>query len=196
MALTLPTTPAPRMLGARLVPPPRELRPETGEGTIQRITGFQRWVVDFELPPMTYVQAMAWEPLFASNETVLMPIYQPGLDVGEPGTDARVDGADQSGSTLNVRLLPNDYPAVTGQRFSIQTGGRYYLHQLTADVTADGTGDAAWAIRPMLRVSPSGSGVIHLDPPYVEGFVTLEGGVTISVDRLVHGIRFSIEEVR
>lgn len=191
-AISLPLTPAPRMLGARLFPPPRELSSETGEGTDQRIAGFQRWIFDFELPPMTYEQALDWEALFSSTDTLIMPIHEPGLTLPSYGTPL-VAGAAQSGSTLNVDGL-GTAEIIKGKWLSVVTSVRRYVYRTTAAVTPT-AGAAALSIRPMIRAAPADNDVIELAAPKVEGFVSFEG-MTVSVDKLVHGVRFSIREVR
>ena len=191
-ALTLPSTPAPRMLMARLVPPPRELRSPTGEGPLQRIAGFQRWIVDFELPPMTYVEAMAWVDLFDATNTVVLPIHEPGLVKPNYGTPM-VKGAGQSGSALDADGVQNNQ-IIKGKWLSIITAGRRYLYHVRSSVTPVG-GEVELPLRPLLRASPADNDVIELATPKIEGFPAFEGG-PVTADRLVHGLKFSIEEVR
>lgn len=193
-AITLPTSPAPRVLDFRLVPPARELRPAMGAGAIQRLISFQRWVFDFQLPPMTYVEALAWEAVFSDGDTVIMPILEPGLTLPSYGTPL-VNGADQSGSSLDIDGL-GTAEIVKGKWLSIVTTARRYVYRTTAAVTP-ASGAAELSLRPLLRASPANNAVVELAAPKVEGFVTLaSGAAAVTADRLVRGLRFSIEEAR
>jgi hypothetical protein len=70
-----------------------------------------------------------------------------------------------------------------------------YLYQTTTAVTASGAGAATLVLRPMLRASPADNAALIVNPATVEGFVTVaDGALGISVNRLVEGFSFTIEE--
>jgi hypothetical protein len=65
---------------------------------------------------------------------------------------------------------------------------------ISANVTANGSGQATLAIEPMLRRSPSDNDALNLAPPYIEGL--LDGdqrGWTVSNAKNV-GLQFRITE--
>ena len=79
----------------------------------------------------------------------------------------------------------------------VSVSGLQYLYQTTTAVTANGSGQATLVLRPMLRASPADNAALIYNPATVEGFVTLsDGAMNISVNRLVEGFTFTIEERR
>lgn len=196
MTISLPTLPRQTQYNMRLVSTAADLSPAFG-GPTQRISRMgSRWALDVVVPSLRWDSCgmgLVADLARGEVEPVGLALPQPGFAIGVPG-DARVDGADQSGTTLNVRLLTAGYVVRKGQFFSIQTGGVRYVHVVTAEATADGTGDAALSIWPMLRVSPSGSGVVELDAPIIEGFIQ-QPGQEFSLRRIGStGVAFTIVE--
>ena len=149
MTIALPTSSDIRMAGHRLISSAVDLRPAFGGG-VQRLTRLgSRWAMTFQLTLMTYEDSLNWSDLEVEGDTVSLRIPQPGVDTGSPGTPV-VDGAGQSGSTLNLRGLTPGY--VMGKRWlSVSTGGLLYAYRATASATADGSGDIAIPVRPMIR---------------------------------------------
>lgn len=170
MPLTLPTTPAPAQFALELVTARNEATPAFG-GPVQRLNRKgSRWRATVSLPAMTYAEALAWTDLRVEDDTVVLNVPQPGLDVGSPGTPL-VKGAGQLGSSLLIDGLTAGYGIRKGQFLTVVTGSQRYLHQATAAVTASGAGEATVAIRPMLRVSPADNAVVEIAAPKIEGFV-------------------------
>lgn len=197
MAVTLPTTPAPRSMTPRLISRRRDLEPTTSGPTTRVRRLGSRWAIDFELPPMTYADAMAWTAALASAEadTVLMRVSQPGFSPGSPGTPL-VNGASQLGATLNLDGFATTYPAKAGQWFSLIIASRRYLYQVATDKTAAAGVMAALAINPMIRKSPTDNAVAEFATPIIEGFLTgRETSWTVDVARTV-GLSFTITEAQ
>lgn len=194
MSVTLPTSPAPRSITPRLITARAELRSAFG-GSVQRINRLgSRWAFDVELPPMTHAAALDWVDLLTEADTAILNLPEPGITIGSPGTPL-VNGASQTGSSLVTDGWTNGYVIPKGKWFSVSVSSLLYLYQTTAAVTANGSGQATLTVRPMLRASPADNAALNVNPAKVEGFVSVpDGAFGISVNRLVEGLTFSIEE--
>lgn len=194
MTIALPTSSDIRMAGHRLISSAVDLRPAFGGG-VQRLTRLgSRWAMTFQLTLMTYEDSLNWSDLEVEGDTVSLRIPQPGVDTGSPGTPV-VDGAGQSGSTLNLRGLTPGY--VMGKRWlSVSTGGLLYAYRATASATADGSGDIAIPVRPMIRAAHADGDAVEIANPLIEGFVRdlPANAFDINVAGHVAGLRFTIEE--
>lgn len=194
MSVTLPTTPAPRSVTPRLVTARAELRSAFG-GSTQRIsrTG-SRWAYDVELPPMTAASALAWITAFSETDTCILNIPEPGITIGSPGTPL-VNGGSQTGSSLITDGWSADYVIPQGKWLSVSVSSLLYLHVTTASTTASGGGAATLPIFPPLRASPDDNAALNVNPAKIEGFLTMgDAAFGISINRLVEGFAFSIEE--
>lgn len=109
--------------------------------------------------------------IMAKTQGAIALFPQDGRDTGAPGSPV-VNGAGQTGSTINLRGFAASYPVLTSQPFSIISGGRRYLHTANADTAANGSGGMALAITPMLRISPGDGAICEFATPYIEGFIT------------------------
>jgi hypothetical protein len=193
MSITLPASPAPRSVTLRLNSRRADMEPLLGGPTtrIQRLGS--RWSMDVELPPMSYLDAMAWVAALtkAEADTVVMAIPQPGFDTGAPGTPL-VNGSSQLGKTLVIDGL-GAYTFKAGQMISLITSSRRYVHQVSAD-TAAVSGGASLPIEPMIRKAPSNNAVVEVAAPKIEGYLAgRDQGWTVDVARLV-GLAFTITE--
>ena len=194
MSVTLPTSPAPRSITPRLITARAELRSAFG-GSVQRINRLgSRWAFDVDLPPMTHAAALDWVDLLTEADTAILNLPEPGITIGSPGTPL-VNGASQTGSSLVTDGWTNGYVIPKGKWFSVSVSSLLYLYQTTAAVTASGAGAATLTVRPMLRASPADNAALNVNPATVEGFVSVpDGAFGISVNRLVEGLTFTLEE--
>ena len=79
-----------------------------------------------------------------------------------------VAGGFQTGSTLvTAGWPPFATPLFAGDFFSLGTGAQTRLHQLTADVATDETGQATLAFVPRLRTSPVDGAPLEIAAPAV-----------------------------
>src|SRR5690606_36643577 len=106
----------------------------------------------------------------AEGEPLILPVPQPGLEVGPAGSP-RVNGAGQLGTTLLVDGLTPAYVVRAGQFLSVIVDGRRFVYVATEDVVADGSGAAALKVGPMIRRSPADNAVVEIAQPMIEGFV-------------------------
>jgi hypothetical protein len=194
MSVTLPTSPAPSSITPRLITTRGELRSAFG-GSMQRIsrTG-SRWAFDVVMPPMTHAQALEWVNILDETDTCILQLPEPGITIGSPGTPL-VNGATQTGTSLITDAWTASYAIPKGKFVGVSVSGLQYLYQTTTAVTASGGGAATLVLRPMLRASPADNAALIVNPATVEGFVTVaDGALGISVNRLVEGFSFTIEE--
>ena len=195
MALSLPSTPKPRNMAPYLVSRRDEQSPPQGgsEGRTTRLGS--KWAIRFTMPLMTYAEAMAWTDLETEADTVLMSIPQLGLTIGTPGAPV-VDQAGQLGNTLNVRGCTAGFQVVKGQWVSVVTGGRRYLYRMREDAQADGSGDIALPLRPLLRVAPADGDTVEIAAPKIEGFVRDLPANAFDTNSAGHvpGLQFTIRE--
>lgn len=196
MPLILPTSPRPSRMTPRPIYTRNETRPATGAGPIGRnLRPGTRWAWDFEYPPMTYVQSLAFDDLLSEDETVVVDILQPGLEIGAPGAPL-VNGAGQSGRTLNVKGVTPGYVFRKGQWLSVVgTGGQRFAYKSSAAATANGSGNIAIPLRTMIRVALPNNAVVEIANPKAEGWVTLadDAHAIDAGDRLIY-LSFTLEE--
>lgn len=126
----------------------------------------QYWSVEISLPPLAREDAEVWIAFLYSlngrEGTWLMgdpaAATPRGAAATVPGTPI-VDGANQTGQTLNI----TDGPASTtgyllaGDYIQLGTGSGSRLHKVLDDADTNGDGDASLTIWPALRLSPSDS---------------------------------------
>lgn len=108
----------------------------------------------------------------AKFEAVRLKLPVPS-DIGNPGTPL-VNGAGQTGTSLVLDGLTVAYAIKAGMKFSVIVSSRRYLHVVTDDVTANGSGQATVTFAPMLRVSPADNATVEFAQPYIEGYVKQE----------------------
>ncbi|QTC88192.1 hypothetical protein [Brevundimonas pondensis] len=142
---------------------------------------------------MSYVESLAWDDLLSEDDTVVMEILQPGLVIGAPGAPL-INGANQSGRTLNLKGLTPGYVFRKGQWLSLIQNGQRFAYKSSAAATADGSGNMALPLRTMLRVPTLNNAVVEIAQPMVEGWPTIDtDSLTVGVDGLVTP-RFTVEE--
>ena len=168
-------------------------RPYTGAEVTRIDRPGGKFKMGVMLPPLDDGRAMVTRLIRAKQEGARISIPLLGKSQGIPGTPL-VDGAGQSGTTLNIKGLTAGYTAKEGYWFNVIQAGRYYLHKITATASADATGDLAASIFPALRVALSDSATVVLDDPKIEGLIDgNEQAWDISSD-LHTSIEFTIEE--
>ncbi len=198
MSVALPSHPAPVAAEPSYIDWGGVLRPVFG-GALQKLRRLgDRFALAVELPPLDNVElGMAWISalIAARREGAIMNWPLAGFRPGVTGFPV-VFGAGNAGSQLPITGLAPGYPVRPGQFFSIIHGGRRYLHEAEAAVTANGNGSVILPIAPMLRISPSDGAVCEFAMPKIEGL--LDGdrqSWTLDVALNV-GLSFTIMEAR
>lgn len=156
-----------------------------------------RFRVELSYPPMEDDDGRVFVSrlIRAKREGLRVEYPLLSVDQGLPGSPV-VDGAGQTGFNIAVRNLTANYSGYEGFWLSIERAGQHYLHNATANFTADALGDAVIPISPALRVPFLDGDIVNLAVPKVEGFIAGdEIGWQMS---LAHHISFGvvIEEAR
>lgn len=159
---------------ASLYPAPNRNASAFGTNEQSFVRPGRRWQFDVDLDRMSAEQVAAYLALEDETGVMALPLIQPGITVGSPGTPL-VNGAGQTGMTLNVDGLTPGHAFAARQWISVITSGSRYAYRLRAAVTASGLGVAALPISPMLRVSPANNDVVEIAAPYAEGLASFDG---------------------
>lgn len=107
----------------------------------------------------------------ALREGAIFAFPQDQLTIGTPGSPL-VNGAGQTGMTLNIDGFTAGYIVREGQFFSIIIGGRRYLYAAAAQTAANGSGQIALPIEVPIRLSPTDNAVCEFATPMIEGFLS------------------------
>jgi hypothetical protein len=192
MTVALPTSPGPVASDIEFMDFGGPLESMMGGVTQQVIRLGSRFRLKFPLPPMTPQQGREWFAKLGQarlDGTARIAIRQPGLMIGVPGGFV-VNGAGQTGMTLNVRGGAAGYAFQTAQLLSITVGTRSYLYPLASAVAANGSGGAALPLLVPLRASPADGAVIELLNPVIEG--ALENVANLPIDAARLSGRFEV----
>jgi hypothetical protein len=161
-------------------PVPNGMEPQLlGQGFIQRGAASlhvdrpgSRYAVTFGYPPMEpdIARRFIARLLRAKRQglRVKLPLLVPQPVSGTP----IVDGVGQAGSRLRIRGLSGGFVIREGTWFSVRdAAGNSYLHNVTADVSANGSGVANVEIEPPLRAPLANSAPVEMRAPVIEGFI-------------------------
>lgn len=196
MSVTLPTTVRPSHAKLYLRRAGRDLTP-ANLGPVQRLARLgTRFAADLVYPPMTKVQAEALIGALVDVDTqgttlvVELPMGPLAASLGTP----LVNGASQSGSTLNADGFTASVAIPVGTPFSVVASSRNWLHMTRQAISANGSGVAALPIGPMLRASPADNAALTFAAPKLEGFI--DGNeLPWDVDTaMLYGLAFTVFE--
>jgi hypothetical protein len=155
------------------------------------------WAVEVMFPPMKLdvARKLNTDLIWAREEGARIEVPLLDVDQGTPGS-AVVDGAGQTGTTLNIRGLTPYYAVKKGFWLHIEDGdGNRCLHQIKTPAIADLAGDLAVTIWPGLWRPFDDGDAIDLAGPTIEGALAGFDGWELSPDRLNrYGGRIVIEE--
>ena len=134
--------------------------PFTFVGQAQASAG-QMWEADVSLPPMKRADAEVWIAWLTSLRgqygTFLMGDPSAATARGALGGTPLVNGADQTGATLNIdgatASVTNWLRA--GDYIQLGAAGSATLHKVLEDVSTDGSGQAALTLWPHIRTAPA-----------------------------------------
>ena len=197
--IDLPTDVGPNSATPRLLDFGGFLQPGLG-GEVQRLNRMgSRFAVAFTLPPLTnQKQGRIWVSRLIRGMTEGVRWTYPLLDFypGAPGNFV-VDGADQSGRTLQLRGGTPQYAFREGQPFNVvDANGQSYLHFIDELSAADATGAAEIAFSPMLRAPIPDGAALKISKPMIEGYVMGDQlSWQMAIDRTI-GLSFEIQERR
>lgn len=162
----------------------------------------EQWQGEVVLPPLSradagLVQAFLAE-LRGSYGTFLYgdPMALAFGKMGAGGGTPLVDGAAQTGNTLNIKGCSNDIAnwLKAGDYFQLGTTSTSRLYQMAAAVNTSGTGTATLTFNPVLRSSPADGATVTITSPM--GVMRLDSNVASwSADRSsLHNFSFAFRE--
>lgn len=193
MSITLQTLPRATIYSMRAISAANTLSPAFG-GAVQRLARKgARFALDVSVPAISAGacgMGLVTDLLRGETETLVAAIPEalPVVAYGAPLVNGVV-----AGSVLPVDGLPVGALVRKGKFLSIILSGQRFVHIVTADTTAGGTGAASLPIWPMLRRPTIDNAVVELATPMIEGFVA--AGQDWSRSRLAAiGLSFTIEE--
>jgi hypothetical protein len=170
----MPSTPYARSIDWSLVRPV-QVNVSEWTGARQALDlGRGWWECDYTLPPIVGNDARAWQVFVAlargganTFEVLVTPSKQSPFVSAVP----LVNGGSQTGRSLVTDGWPvSATPLYAGQYVTVND----QLLQLTADVTANGSGQATISFEPPLRASPADNAAIEYLRPYCLMYVTQE----------------------
>lgn len=192
-ALVLPTNPAPAKMTPRPISSRNEQRPSSSGPVNRYMQPGTRWAWDCMMPPMPYVDSLAFDDLLSEADTIVMDIVQPGLDTGSPGAPL-IDGAGQLGRTLNLKGLTGGYAFRKGQWISFPVNGQLFAYKVRSAIVVDGAGKVALPLLTMIRLPPASGAVVDVAQPRAEGFPSVDpSSLEIGTDGMVQ-LKFTLEE--
>ncbi len=161
-----------------------------------------QWLGTYRYPPMKRSDAAQVIAFLRNLEGRVGRFYAGDISAIAPlgaGGNPWVDGAGQTGKELNTR---NWTPSITnilkaGDYFAFDTPTKWReLHQVTEDVSSDGSGNATLKITPALRESPADGAIVILSSPTCVMMLADDGQGGWDVDDAsIYGIVFSAMEV-
>lgn len=172
------------------------LRPATGAKILRLDRLGNRYKIAVTVPIGTGTDRKSLIAKLTSGKRQGIRINYPlqGVNQGSPG-NPQVNGAGQSGTTLNIKLLTPGYVIQDGYWLSIvNAAGQHYLHNVLTGATASGGGTASVVLAEMLRHPFADSATVHLAAPKIEGLVEDDISWSLPVGRMIDGLGFTIEE--
>lgn len=195
MAILLPAD-SPATMDFRKVGGVMASEPEFG-GVATRTQRLPKWAVDVDMPPLSYPEAMKWLPALTKGDVtpLRLPLVQPELEARGRSGALVVDGANQSGMTLNIRGGNQNYLIRGGQWLSLAVAakGRSYLYMVDEDVRINALGKAAVKLSTPIRRRPADGDALTVEKPVIEGFIDVNPGWSMR-SFFETGIRFTLTE--
>lgn len=154
------------------------------------------WSLDIEFPSISdlaKVRAIRNILAKAKQDTVVVPVRQPGLVVGTPGTILVGSGHVAGTKALPLTGIAGGFGILAGQFLSISTGGRWYLYTPDADSPA-GAASRSINLTSTTRAAHAASDPVEFANPWIEGWIEQS---SMTVNAAGHYIfKLSIKEAR
>lgn len=193
--IELPRSPAPADFEHQMLDFGSTNRPSGGGAVTRYDRKGSRFALQINYPPMEPALSRIFVSRLLEAKSAGVRIPLPLIDgpQGAPGSPV-VDGAGQSGVTLNLRGLTEGYAAKEGYWLSIEDAdGQHYLHNCRSNMRSVG-GDGTMRIWPELRVPFADGAKVHLAKPMVEGLPQGDSvSWTFPVNKLI-ALSFNLEE--
>lgn len=191
--ITIPSTPKPQTMNWKLVMPAQNnISQWTGARQVL-VSGRGWWECQITYPPIVgSANFRAWASFIAKMQG---PVNDVQIAVDPTAQSALpnamlVNGASQTGRTLNVDGMPYSSTILYAGQY-VTVGNQ--LLQLTADVTTNGTGQAALSFEPPLRASPADNATVEYKNPYCLMYLVDDPSRSIEPG-YVYAISFNLRE--
>jgi hypothetical protein len=158
------------------------------------------WAADIELIPMPRESAEEWTALLMAlngpEGTVLISDPMGATPRGSwAGASPLVKGTGQSGKSLIIDGLGSGATIKKGDWFQLGTGSNAYLHKVSQDAVANGSGEATLDFWPRLRVSPGDNDPLTIDVASGR-FRLVSNENAWSIEDVRYGMSFSFVEAQ
>jgi hypothetical protein len=126
----------------------------------------QMWQAEVTLPPMKRADAEQWVAWLVSLRgqfgTFLLGDPIGGTARGTPTGTPLVNGADQTGGTLNIDGASNSVTGwlKAGDYIQLGTGSSARLHKVLQDANSNGSGQVSLDLWPHIRVAPADNAAV------------------------------------
>lgn len=193
--IALPSSPSPNSVAPTMLDYGMVLRPSTGAAPTRINRTGSRYQIHVGYPPMKADIARAFVSRLQQAKVNGLRITYPllGVSQGIPGTPL-VNGSGAAGTSLPIKGLTVGYVLKEGYWLTVvDSAGVHYLHNVTADVTADGSGLATAVVVPALRAVLVDGNTIIIAAPDVEGIVTSDAAWGLNTDKMI-SVSFTLEE--
>lgn len=164
--ISFPSTPKPQTMNWRLVQPAQN-NVSTWTGSRQVLASNRGWwECQITFPPIVGTTNFnPWRAFTALMRGMANDVQIPVDPTAQSAiaNTMRVNGANQTGRSVNVDGLPLSTTVLTAGQF-VTIGNQ--LLQLTANVTTNASGQATLTFEPALRASPADNAVVEFKNPY------------------------------
>lgn len=191
--ITIPSTPKPSSMSWKLIQP--------GQTNVSIFTGARQvmasgrgwWECEIAYPPIVGTNSFnAWRSFMAKMRGAVNDV-QIAVDPTAQSSISNtmlVNGAGQTGRSINVDGLPNSTTVLVAGQF-VTIGNQ--LLQLTADVTSNGSGQATLTFEPSIRAAPADNAVVEFKNPYALMYIKDDVSYSVEAGYIYH-IAFNLRE--
>ena len=191
--ITFPSSPKPSTMSWRLVQPAQQnISQWTGARQVLA-SGRGWWECTLTLPPIVGESAVnSWRAFIGLARGVTNDFQVPVNEIDQSGltVTARINGANQTGRSLNTDGWPNSTAILSAGQF-VTIGNQ--LLQLTSNVTSNASGQATISFEPAIRVSPADDAIIEYKNPYALMYFLEDPGYSVEPG-LVYSMSFNLRE--
>lgn len=191
--ITFPSSPKPSTMSWRLVQPAQQnISQWTGARQVLA-SGRGWWECTLTLPPIVGESAVnSWRAFIGLARGVTNDFQVPVNEIEQSGlaVTARINGANQTGRSLNTDGWPNSTAILSAGQF-VTIGNQ--LLQLTSNVTSNASGQATISFEPAIRVSPADDAIIEYKNPYALMYFLEDPGYSVEPG-LVYSMSFNLRE--
>lgn len=191
--ITLPSTPKPQSMMWKLTQPAQN-NISTWTGARQVLpSGRGWWECQISYPPIVGTTNFnTWRSFIAAMRGAANDVQIPVDQTAQSAiaNTMLVNGANQTGRSINVDGLPNSTTVLTAGQF-VTIGNQ--LLQLTANVTTNGSGQATLTFEPAIRAAPADNATVEFKNPYALMYLSDDASYSVEPG-YVYGLSLNLRE--